>query len=441
MSAALRVWWTFFTALPLQRWLGGIGAVSCGLLALLGFVLEQPLWVAGLVLLFVLAVFPTMFASPAVFRALSSPRANQLLPHFRGRMLGATALLVAAFLAIFALFFSGIASPASRAPPLELIGYAFAFATAMFFWMFMQFGDWRWVWAWVVAPLVLGMVGLSPSTAAAVLTAIPAWAWPGAAGVAWLVFSVWYVRVPRIRPLMVAPQAHAGAWARAELDESVTREAALRVLVTAQPPGSRAIALGLAIALVVIATAMVVTSLTPAARFIPFTTFVWPFSTMIMLWGRATPIVHRSRLLWLRMPGSRDTVRREIERALLRSLGGAVLLLLGAAALYASPLFGAAPREVLAGLGLAASAGLFSTYVAFASVPGRALHLVSFAVMIALQMGLLARSSPSLQAVAVVTAAELGGALLFRALAVRRWRHVDWLRLRPLPASNTFRGA
>ncbi|HEX7236834.1 MAG TPA: hypothetical protein VF405_07730, partial [Gammaproteobacteria bacterium] len=88
MNAALRVWWTFFTALPLQRWLGGIGAVLAGLLALLGLVLEQPLWVAGLVLFFVLAVFPTMLASAAVFRALSSPRANQLLPHFRGRMLG-----------------------------------------------------------------------------------------------------------------------------------------------------------------------------------------------------------------------------------------------------------------------------------------------------------------------------------------------------------------
>jgi hypothetical protein len=162
---------------------------------------------------------------------------------------------------------------------------------------------------------------------------------------------------------------------------------------------------------------------------------------MMMLWGRATPIVHRSRLLWLRMAGSRDAVRREIERALLRSLCGGVLLLLGAAALYASPLFGAGPPEVLAGFALAACAGLFSTYVAFAAVPGRALHLISFAVMIVLQMGLLARPSPSLQAVAVVTAAELGGAFLFRAVAIRRWRHVDWLRLRPLPASNMFRGA
>ena len=36
MNAVLRVWWTFFTALPLQRLLGSLGAVWCGLLVLGG---------------------------------------------------------------------------------------------------------------------------------------------------------------------------------------------------------------------------------------------------------------------------------------------------------------------------------------------------------------------------------------------------------------------
>jgi hypothetical protein len=443
MNAALRVWWTFLTALPLQRWLGSVGAALCVLLALVGFVLNQPLWMAGLVVLLVLAVFPTLFAGPAVFRALSSPRANQLWPHFRARMLGATALFIATLLALFALLIWGAPSPAGRAPPLELIGYTFAIATALFFWMFLQLGDWRWVWLWIAGPLVagmLGLLGLSPSAVRAVLTAIPPWAWPAAAVAIWLVFAVWYVRAGRIRPIMLVPQAHARAWARAELDEAVTRDVALRMLVTARPPRRKTGALALAIAIVV-GTAIVVPSLTPAARFFSFTSFVWPFSTMMMLWGNATAIVHRSRLLWLRMPGSRDVVRREIERALLRNFRAAVLLLLAAAAVYASPLVAAPPREVLAGFALAACAGLFITYVAFAAVPGGKLQLVSCGLMIGIQMALLARPSPSLTSVAIVAGAELVAAIMFRAVAIRNWRHVDWSRLRPLPTSNMLRGA
>jgi hypothetical protein len=95
---------------------------------------------------------------------------------------------------------------------------------------------------------------------------------------------------------------------------------------------------------------------------------------------------------------------------------------------------------MLAGFALVTSAALFSTYIALASIPGRALHLVSFAAMMALQFALLGSRSPSLTAIGIVVAAQLGGAIAFRVLAIRRWRHVDWVRLRPLPTSNMFRG-
>jgi hypothetical protein len=449
MNAVLRVWWTFFTALPLQRWLGGIGAVLCSLIVMGALVSgEDGLWIFGLLVLFILAVFPTLFAGPAVLRALSAPRANQLLPHFRIRMLGAVALFVAALLAAFAFLFWNAPSPAGGRLQLQLLGYVFAFATAMFMWMFAQCGDARWVWLWIAMPLVLGIVRLSPSSGQALLAGTPAWTWPAAAVAAWIVFAAWYVRARRIGPVVFAPQARRGAWASADLERNLTRERALRTLVTAEPPGRKTQAFVLFAALALGAVVIMVL-LTPRGRLFPFTSFIWPFGAMLLLWGKATSIVHRSRLVWLRMPGPRDGVRREIERALLHNLRGAVLLLLGIAAIYASPLVGTAPTQVLAGLTAAACAALFSTYVAFASIPGRVLHLVSFALMMALQLALLGivpaieaskPASPSLTAVGIVAAVELGAAIALRALATQRWRHVDWLRLRPLPISSGWRG-
>ena len=442
MNAVLRVWWTLFTALPLQRVLCALAAVWCGLLVL-GQLLTggEGLWILGVVGLFVLVIFPSVFASAAVFRALSAPRANQLLPHFRARMLVGITLFMVAVLAPFALLFLNQRT-GSGPMPLEIIGYVLAVCTAIFMWMFVLFGDWRWVWLFIVVPLV-AWVGLSSGTTREMLAAIPAWAWPGAAVLAWIVFVAWYVRTRRIGPVMFAPQPPAAAWARADLEGTLTRELALRALATGQPPGRKGRALVVGIAWVVgnIVIAVLGAFLflpAPLTQFFSFTSFVWPFGTMMLLWGHATGIVHRSRLLWLRMPGPRDSVRREIEHALLRKLRGGLLLLVGVAALYASPLVATAPQQVLAGFALAACAALFSTYLAFASIPGWALHLISFGLMIALQFALLGPFKSPMN-VGIVTGAELVGALAFRWLAVRRWRRVDWLQLRPLPLSSMFR--
>ena len=145
MTAVLRVWWTLFTALPLQRVLAWIGAVWCGLLMLGALVTgEVGFLILGVVGLLVLIVFPSVFASAAVFRALSAPRANRFLPHFRVRMLVGVALLMATVLAPFALSLLN-GRTGSGPTPLELLGYVFVVSTAIFMWMFLLFGDWRWV--------------------------------------------------------------------------------------------------------------------------------------------------------------------------------------------------------------------------------------------------------------------------------------------------------
>lgn len=435
MNAALRVVWTFFTALPLQRWLGSAGVALGGLLAIAGLVLQQPpFWIFGLLVLLVLAVFPTLFASAAVFRALSAPRANQLLPHFRARMLASVALFVAALVVSFAVLLFALSSLGDRAMPQEPLVYAFAFATATFMLMFLQFGDGRWIWLWFGTTVGVSLLLAVPATRLA-LAATPTWAWLVTAIAAWIAFAIWYVRARRIAPLALVPQPHARAWSGVDLDGLLTRESALRALVTARPPRS-----GKRVARVVIGLGLATAAIVASVPF-PFTSFVWPFATMIIVWSKATGIVHRSRLLWLRMPGARPAVRREIERALLRNLGAALLLLLGVAALYASPLVAVPPREVLAGFALAACAGLFGTYAALAAIPGNVVHLVTFALLILAQFGLLAPPSPSLTDAVIVTAIELIGAIAFRAFAIARWRRVDWLRLRPLPQAHMFRDA
>jgi hypothetical protein len=442
MNAVLRVWWTFFTALPLQRLLAGLGAVWCGLLVLGQLVapVGARLWILGLIGLFVLVIFPSVFASAAVFRALSAPRANQLLPHFRARMLVGLTLFMVAVLAPFALLF--LNERTGNGPtPLEIIGYVLAVSTTIFMFMFVLFGDWRWVWLWIVIPFVFAAAA-SSGTTREMLGAIPAWAWPGAGVLAWIGFVAWYVRARRIGPVMYAPQPPARAWTQPELDGPITRELALRALVTGQPPSRGRRSLVLIIALNAGLAIVVLVLITSFAGFASFTSFVWPFATMLLLWGKATSIVHRSRLLWLRTPGPREAVRREIERALLRNARAGVLVIVGVAAVYAiSPLVATEPQQLLAGLALATGAAVFSTYIALASIPGRALHLISFAIMMALQLVLLSPPSPSVTAIGVVIAAELGGAIAFRLLAIRRWRHVDWVRLRPLTTSNMFRGA
>jgi hypothetical protein len=125
-------------------------------------------------------------------------------------------------------------------------------------------------------------------------------------------------------------------------------------------------------------------------------------------------------------------VRSEIEKVLWRTLGFGAAFLVVVAAIAASPLVGAGAARALLGLAITAGAAIYGTYVAMAAVPSVATYFWGFGSMVLLQLVLLLRPEPSLAALAVVAVVELAGAALLRLLAIRRWRTVDWLRLRPL---------
>jgi hypothetical protein len=438
MSAVARVWWTFFTAIPLQRWLAWSGLVLVGLLTITGLVLHEALFgvVFSSLAFFILVMFPTLFASAAVFRALSASRANRFLPQFRSRMLAAVLALQVTGLVLFALLLSALAWFGGRPMPFVPLLYAFEVGTAIFMLMFLVFGDWRFIWVWIGTFVAISVVGRAAPQA---LAAIPASAWLVAALAAWVAFGGWYLRARFIKPLLLVPQPPSGKWFETRLRETLTREQALRVLTNPQLPWSRPRLFAGIVSIIVLVT-IITFFASPTAGFFPFTSFIWPFGMMVLLWGKTMAIVHRSRLLWLRMPGTRDVVRREVERAVLRNLAGAGLLLLGAAVLYSSPLLAVPLREVLAALALSLCAGLFGTYAALAAIPGNLPQLAAFAVLMVAQFGLLSQPSPALPDVVIVTALELVAALTFRALAVIRWRRIDWLQVRPLPPSNMLRG-
>ena len=432
MKAALRVWWTFFTAVPLQRVLGMVGGGLMGL-AFIGYLITGKLFFlpVGYIAFVVLAAVPALFSAPALFRSLSAPRMYQLLPHFRSRMLLAASLLLGALLVAAIGMLTGPALVSERALPVGAISYPLAFLVGMFLVLFLAFGNWRWA-----ALLPLGLVALtqlrdlSPATAE-MLAATPAWLWSAIALGAWAGFAAWYLRVRHVRGVMRMPQPKSNVNAAMP----VSRAVAIRVLLTSIAPRNDKQQLSPRNApLLFLAFAVVIALITQGLRSFSLASVFWPLALMLLFGERSMAIVRQSRLLWLRVPGARDTVRRQIEQALWRNLAFGCVFLVVVSAIAASPLVGLGAAEAVLGFTVSAGAAIYASYVAMAAVPGVATYFWGFGSMAVLQIALLVFSNYAPTAVVLVAAVELAGAVLLRALAVRRWRTVDWLRFRPLPA-------
>jgi hypothetical protein len=441
MKAVLRVWWTFFTAVALQRVLCVIGCVLLGL-GILGWLLSgESVWFPFGYLAFVALVgAPALWAAPVLFRWLSAPRMCQLLPHFRRRMLTAVSLLLGALLV--AVFVFLVPEMILDSTPLSmLLGYPIAFLVAVFLVLFLAFGDPRW---FILVPIAV--VALQSPATARILAALPASSLGALALGAWAVFAAWYLRVPQVRGVMLNSQGRSGVDATRPVSQTV----AIRVLLGLTARNTKRQISPRSTLFVFAALVVGMTLITQSLRSLSLTSFLWPLMLMVMSGGTALN-VRQSRLLWLRIPGARDAVRRAIEQALWRNLAVTCGFLVVVAAIAASPLVGQGATEVALGFALLAGAAIYSTYLALAAVPSTATYFWGVGSMALLLFPLLVLSglSPtawsletgpllaavetagSLKTVAIVTAIELAGAALLRILAVRRWRTVDWLRFKP----------
>lgn len=432
MKAVWRVWWTFFTAFGVQRVLAIVGVSLCALFVVIGLVARQPFWMLGPGVLFIFAVFPAAFASAALFRALSATRVLQLVPRFRVRMLCALGLLVLSVLVPFVVLGATFALGSSVVDSAELARFALLFLvwpavwlTAGFLLIFLWSGDSRWGLAFPAVILALGALG---ETERAAVTS--AWLpWLAAAVLAWVVFAAWYLRTRTIRPIAFirVPKTAAPS---VERKGPQGRDAAIRALLAAQLRPSIGELFGIALSL--FGAVIFLVAVTPATRLFPLTSFFWPCIYMGMVAAFAARTVHRSRLLWLYVPGARQDVRRIVERSLWRTWAMSLAFLALLAAIYASPFGGATAAEVLRGFALAAAAGIYGAYVMLAAVPSLATQLWGLGLMGAAYLILLGRAAPSSTIVVALTAAAIIGALLLRALAIRRWGSIDWLRVRPI---------
>lgn len=424
MKAVLRVWWTFFTAVALQRALCMIGGALFAL-GVIGSLLSRgpALFAIGFLAFVVSAGVPALFSAPAIFRSLSAKRMYQLLPRFRLRMLMAVSLLLGALLAATFVF---VLAEALQSGSLWAIAYPFAFLVATFLLLFLAFGDWRWSVLLMLAILFFGVSVNEPAR----LAGPPAWLWFAAALGAWVIFAAWYLRVRQVRGIAPMPESRSGV----DATRPVLRTVAIRVLLAPNTPRA-ADQISLRNAPWLLATLVIMFLIA-----FSLTSFVAPLMAMVLSAQPSGIIVRQSRLLWLRIPGARDAVRGQVERTLWRNLAMVCWLLVAAAAIAASPLIGYGAAEIALGFALAAGASIYAAYVALAAVRGISTYVWGLGSMALLQIGLLMFSgvyaevfSPhKLTAAAVVTAVELAGAALLRALAVRRWRTVDWLRFKPL---------
>lgn len=431
MSAVLRVVWLFYTAFPLQRWflVAGVGLSALVIAARVAFRTPDAL-AAGAAVLTLIAVFPAVFAGGAILRAWSAPRSHQLLPHFRAKMLVAVVLLVATLVLWFGIFLSLPAMLEGRAIPAAAFVYPLGLVTAAFFWIFLFSGDWRWGLAWLAFPPAVVML-LRTGPGAPDAGTLPLW--PIAIGVslAWAAFGTWYLRTRLVRPLMLKPASRADVvpWA-----ESPTREAAIRAVLAwnNQPsivrPLLTAVGAGGAGGIALLVIALVSRKLDSA----PFIAgFIWSFVCMTMAGGLTARVASQSRVLWLTIEGNRDDIRRRVERAAWRN-GLTVLIVFVAFALVAGLPLGVSARDVILGLALGSSATCYGVYVALAAPRTSRMQFTGFGLMALVQIALIARAEPAVTSVAIVIAAQLVGAALFRLLAVRRWRRIDWRVVRPL---------
>jgi hypothetical protein len=431
VSAVLRVFWLFYTAFPLQRWLAVVGAAVGAVLIVVGLLSSQARIGAGYgALTFaVFTAFPALFACAALLRALSAPRSHQLFPHFRQRALLAVVLLVTS--SVLWLFGIGLAATAlignEAVPAAASFVFPFGFVTAVFVWVWLFSADWRWWSASLLLPL--GAVLLTRAARGGADTGSLLLLVSIGASLAWVAFAAWFLRVRRVRPVMVTPPArNAGSWTG-----QLTREAAMRATIAwdGQPSLARtllaAIGRGGGTAIVL----LIAVALLPEVDRLPYlTSFPWPFASMALVGGHVGFVVRQSRLLWLRVGGSRDQIWRHIELAAWQTGLGAFTVAM-TTALIGTVAFGTSVPELLFGVALCASAAAYGGYVALAAAPGARAQVMGFGLMAIAQLALLARADPALISVLLVLGAQLLGAALLRALAVRRWRKIDWRLVRP----------
>lgn len=458
MKPVARLALTLVAAFPVQRAL--LAVVALGSVAALGFALVPggpPSVTRALAVGFVVATlfsalvtFPCFIACGTLFAALSAPRTFLLLPHFRRRLLAAVHVtFLVCITPIVAL--AAFATPNPEIAP-AVLGYAFAFFT--FFTLVTTLPPTTFMLAALALVPALHLLGTLEASATTVV--VPA-ALAVASAVAWVAFARRYLRgapivaqLPSLRDVLYGNVRPPGGklevwqmWSANTSAEALTRNRAGIVLSGRLPARPLPQLVVLAGCLLLVALWLrFLAHLTPELGAAPW--FLLPFAVVPPVALIAARAMQRARLLWLLGP-QRAALFRIVENAVGRvalglGLGAAVLAFCLAVWHEGLP-----PASAALVAGALIAYGALAVYLGLVFVRGFGAATVLAALLYAGPFGYsVLRAADAVEhatALAGSTVLALVAAAACRYVALRRWRGIDWIALRPQRSTSQRRRA
>ncbi|MEO8306415.1 MAG: hypothetical protein ABI616_00060 [Pseudomonadota bacterium] len=445
MNAMLRMALTYFSIVPLQKWLSIAGAILVAI-ALLAH--SPPFAVAAFLGAFFIVFVPLVMGGTSM-RFGSSRSTLQLRPGARWKMLAASLLTICVMTAICALTLwaatqaMGSARPGPGAkPPFTLVQFAFALWGAFgLFWLMSFVASASRLWS---LPICIGFIAII-SRSRELFNALgsPPMVLAGAATIAWLVFAFWYLQAREVRrpgwvgstsPVGMGENNTGGWYSTLTESRGDSRAVAIRTYLLGTSSRLGYLLPGLLSALVILPFYLLQRKASSGVAALPVT-FVTIFSGIAG--GLSYMVARRARMLWLRAGLDRSGLFAVGERTALQAFA---LMVVTAAIVLAA--FSIAVKPDLASriLVYAVSQMAYATvlfYFGLAQTRGWTAGAIGGCILLGLglivQMILLLPQTTGISPVVapVMIAISVLLSLLLRQHARRRWQTLDWHLNRP----------
>ena len=425
MKGVLRVGLLQFTALPVQRWLLGCGAVMVAA----GYLLPPPGTVLGLIGLFI-AFVPTLFASGVLLRYISAPRVMQLIPHVRWQILGGMVLVPL----IIATAFTILAMSLTPKDDHALLWLRIAAGVSvLLISQFVLIAGARGTGFWF---LILILAAMAPGTTATRDSMHWIGNSPGLLGtvlaLSWCGFAIWFLRG---RPLSAPRITSMVGWGTQNARTSQPN--AVRAFLFGDPSLTGQFTTGMMAVVFMILSFGLMAWLNGSAHS-PGEIFMNASWKAIGIGAYAGIggwlVTRRSKFLWLRCGLDRQALYRLCEReawvSLVATASGTFLLvplvwLIGAVN----------PLEFAALLAIQLCSGACLLYLGLMRVRGWKLIDVLSSLALFIAWGLASVSGSFLAGhlwlVLAICVAILAAALGLRLIGLYRWQRIDWLVCKP----------
>jgi hypothetical protein len=444
VNAVLRLALTYFSIVPLQKWLSIVGA----LLIAAALLVRSPVFAVATFLGAFFVVFIPMIMGGTAMRFGSSRSTLQLRPAARWKMLAAALLTVCAMTAIcaFTMWASMRAGlgprPGSANPPFTLGQFALgAWGAFGLFWILSFIASASRLWS---AAIGIGFVAMSQKSWR-VLDSLgsPPIVLASAAVIAWLLFATWYLNTHTVRrpgwvrstSPMGLGETNTGGWYSMFTETGTdSSAAAIRAYLLGTTSQLGFLLPGLFSALMILPIYMLQRKGPAGVVMLPVT-FICMFSGIAG--GLSYMVARRARLLWLRAGLDRPALFALGERTALHAFA---LLVITAAVVLVLFSIAVKPQQTSRILVYAASQVAFATvlfYFGLSQTRGWNAEAIFGCVflgvgLIAQMILLLPQNTGTPGVIApVMCAISVLLALLLRQHARKRWLSLDWHLTRP----------